>query len=96
MYRYALVVGARSRREVEAYLPDGYEVIAEVGSDYAIRAFREIGPGDQPERVVFVIRGEDFAGWTLDAYVIPRLGSGLINATEIDLSHPVMKCVPLV
>ena len=35
-----------------------------------------------------VIGGRDVAGWTLDAYVIPRLASGLYFATEIDLSHP--------
>lgn len=30
-----------------------------------------------------VITGEDNAGWTLDDYVIPRLGSGLICAREV-------------
>ena len=30
-----------------------------------------------------VIAGEDDHGWTLDDYVIPRLGSGLIAATEV-------------
>jgi hypothetical protein len=30
-----------------------------------------------------VIHGKDNAGWTLDDYVIPRLASGLIVATEI-------------
>ena len=30
-----------------------------------------------------IISGIDRAGWTLDGYVIPRLGSGLIVATEI-------------
>lgn len=29
------------------------------------------------------IEGTDNAGWTLDGYVIPRLGSGLIFAEEI-------------
>lgn len=28
------------------------------------------------------ISGHDSAGWTLDGYVIPRLASGLIFATE--------------
>ena len=32
---------------------------------------------------VVVIEGEDVAGWTLDDYVIPRLASGLIFATEV-------------
>ncbi len=31
----------------------------------------------------FLIRGYDNAGWTLDGYVIPRLQSGLIAATEV-------------
>ena len=30
-----------------------------------------------------VIQGSDMAGWTLDGYVIPRLGSGLIGCKEI-------------
>ncbi len=38
-----------------------------------------------------VIGGRDAAGWTLHAYVIPRLASGLYFSTEIDLSHPIMK-----
>jgi hypothetical protein len=37
-----------------------------------------------------VIGGRDRAGWTLDAYVIPRLASALYFTSEIDLSHPVM------
>lgn len=44
---------------------------------------------------VFVIGGRDEAGWTLDGYVIPRCASGLIWVEEIDLSHPVMKEVPV-
>jgi hypothetical protein len=30
-----------------------------------------------------IVAGEDKAGWTMDGYVIPRLGSGLIYAGEI-------------
>jgi hypothetical protein len=30
-----------------------------------------------------VISGKDSAGWTLDGYVIPRLGSGMIVAVEV-------------
>lgn len=44
------------------------------GTDYEI-----IGRMDD----VFIIAGEDVAGWTLDDYVIPRLASGLIFAEEI-------------
>ena len=32
---------------------------------------------------VVVIVGKDDHGWTLDGYVIPRLGSGLIVAKEV-------------
>lgn len=42
-----------------------------------------------------VIGGRDAVGWTLDAYVIPRLASGLYFATEVDLSHPVFKQLPV-
>ena len=38
-----------------------------------------------------VIGGHDAAGWTLDAYVIPRLTSGLYFPTEIDQSHSALK-----
>ncbi len=30
-----------------------------------------------------VIEGHDFAGWTLDGYVLPRLASGLHFAEEV-------------
>lgn len=32
-----------------------------------------------------LIGGTDNHGWTLDAYVIPRLGSGMMIATEVHL-----------
>lgn len=41
-----------------------------------------------------VIQGTDNAGWTFDAYVAPRLGSGLMRAVEVDLSHPALKEIP--
>lgn len=69
--RYAVVRGHRSRREVEAYLPDNYEVVSE--------HLAEPRPNG---RTNIVIGGEDVAGWTLDGYIIPRLGSGLISAKE--------------
>lgn len=31
-----------------------------------------------------LISGRDHAGWTLEGYVIPRLGSGLIPCVEIE------------
>lgn len=30
-----------------------------------------------------LIQGEDYAGWTLDGYVLPRLASGFIFGREI-------------
>lgn len=78
MKRYAIVKNARDRKELEAYLPDNYKVVYEY---IGARYFEDDGrPLD--------------AGWTLDGYVIPRLGSGLIWAKEIDLSHPIMKQIP--
>ena len=66
MIRYALVTNADSRRQAEAYLPSNFEVI-----------FEKLVPADRVEssrrmKRVFVIAGEDNAGWTLDGYVIPR------------------------
>jgi len=37
----------------------------------------------QDEAGVTLIEGTDDAGWTLDGYVIPRLASGMIFATEV-------------
>lgn len=85
MIRYAIVGGARTRREAEAYLPDNYRIIHETTEHELAR----------PDRPVFVIEGQDEAGWTLDDYVIPRYGSGSIGCKEIDLSDPIMKEVPM-
>jgi hypothetical protein len=84
--RYAIVTHARDRKQLEAYLPENYEVIWQ----------GDVEPYDGATWTTtgWVIAGRDAAGWTLDGYVIPRLGSGLIRAREIDLSHPVMKQVP--
>jgi len=67
MIRSALVTGARSTAEVEAYLPDNYKVVFGV-------VLGEEG---------VIIEGEDIAGWTLEDYVIPRLASGLLWAREV-------------
>jgi hypothetical protein len=52
---------------VQQYLPTNYSARLETHANPAY----------------IVIEGEDDHGWTLDGYVIPRLGSGLIVATEI-------------
>jgi hypothetical protein len=90
MKRYALVSLKRDSAEVVSrYLPANYKVIGTVDQADATDKFDfTYGP-------VAIIKGEDNAGWTLDDYVIPRLGSGLIVAREIDLSHPVMKKIPV-
>lgn len=87
MQRYAMVQGDRVVAETVAqYLPKNYRVVWH-------------GPfpnGIDKEVPTVVIQGEDDHGWRLDTYVLPRLGSGGMNAKEIDLSHPVMKHVPVV
>jgi hypothetical protein len=67
--RFAFVSGARRREEVAAYLPE--------------RTWAVLGEGVKDGRTFYVIGGYDDAGWTLDGYVIPRLGSGLIGAREV-------------
>lgn len=69
--RYAMVYGARHVGEVEAYMPDNYRVVQSAMSS------------DARPRLEVLIAGEDAAGWTLDGYVIPRLGSGMMPAVEI-------------
>ena len=56
MTRKALVKNARSLREVEACLPNNYQVERQVAQQ----------SGNDP--VMFIITGEDVAGWTLDGY----------------------------
>lgn len=91
--RYAIVRGARDIDEVIAYLPANYSV-----EGTAIERTEQFSSvhGDglaKSDRRVYVVGGRDDSGWTLDAYVLPRLASGNITAEEIDLSHPVMKAI---
>ena len=55
---------------VEAYLPRGYHVVA--GSEHKFAGAWRV-----------IIEGEDYAGWTLEGYVLPRLASGLYFGKEI-------------
>ena len=66
--RYAKVVNAQSDRQLAAYLPDNYKQVGDENELYF-----------DGERF---IEGKDVSGWTLDGYVIPRLASGNIIATE--------------
>jgi hypothetical protein len=86
MKRYAIIKNASSMKQLDAYLPGNYEIVAEVPA-------WQYDHNSKPQPV-HVIAGEDNAGWTLDGYVLPRLASGLIWGEEIDLSHPVMNEVP--
>ena len=74
--RVAVVLDdAISEEHVQNYLPVGYT------------AKIEYLPGNQAgltsSAMRIVIRGYDIAGWTLGDYVIPRLASGMIVATEV-------------
>lgn len=91
MKRYALVKKYGKRSTVEAYLPENYEVIYE-GIEKP-PWYRPAPEGAVPEWVL-VLKGEDVSGWTLDAYVMPRMRQWGMTVEEIDLSHPVMKQVP--
>ena len=73
--RVAVVLDdAISEEHVQNYLPQGYNAkIEHVG--------KELHESRRSLRIV--IRGYDIAGWTLDDYVIPRLASGMIVATEV-------------
>lgn len=86
MIRYALVSAHNtSRSTIERYLPDNYKVLGELEYE---------GDDRMMAGSCVIVGGHDNAGWTMDDYVIPRLASGLITATEIQLSHPAMKRVP--
>lgn len=72
--RYLEVRGAGSSLDeaaarVAQYLPANYEV---AGSFH-----------DPDGRPVVQVEGNDVAGWTVEDYVAPRLGSGLMAATEV-------------
>jgi hypothetical protein len=88
MKRYALAsLRMATSEQVARYLPENYRVVAYVPHDSEAPDICSYG-------ACVLIEGRDRAGWTLDAYVLPRLSSGLIEAQEIDLSHPVLKTIP--
>ena len=69
-YRYARVLDddVKTLGKVRAYLPSNYTA-------------RRIPVGFTDYAIL--IEGCDDHGWTLEGYVIPRLASGLIVATEV-------------
>lgn len=73
--RYAIVQGRDLTQEaLERYLPSNYHVVEEM-------------PTPNTRTKAYMIAGEDNAGWTMAAYVIPRLASGLIGCTEVEAPH---------
>jgi hypothetical protein len=66
--RFAIINNETSIDRVRAYLPSNYSARLSQWKD---------------QGTLILIEGVDNAGWTLDGYVIPRLGSGLIFATEV-------------
>jgi len=92
MKRYAIVTLTWERDNPEPYMPGNYKVLHIMPYDEAQSL--EGSPPTRPSWRAAVIGGEDNAGWTLDDYVLPRLASGGMFGSEIDLSHPVMKVVP--
>jgi len=72
--RYAQVIVpgndyVAAKETIARYLPGNYEVT---------------GSAVMSKEIMVEIAGEDFAGWTLDDYVIPRLASGLYFAKEVE------------
>lgn len=92
MKRYALIIAPATT--VANYLPSNYVVKAELQPEQLVGIDDERFGTLLTTRTVTVIEGRDNAGWTLDAYVLPRLSSGLYAGREIDLSHDVMKVIP--
>jgi hypothetical protein len=79
--RFALVSVHRDSVEtIQRYLPHNYVV------NTAIRT-----PITDPVTGLpcVLVEGRDDAGWTMDGYVIPRLGSGLIGAREVSADEAV-------
>lgn len=62
---------------VARYLPDNYEVTGILPVD----------PGAYGEGPSVIVTGEDYAGWTAEDYVLPRLASGLIIGRVSDVNY---------
>ena len=65
---------------VTASLKSDADNLARAVAAYLPSNYRVVGPTEGG----LLICGEDNAGWTLDAYVIPRLGSGMFACTEME------------
>lgn len=70
-FKVAKVTTPRSTlSEIQAYMPSNYTAFVHENQTY----------GDSE----IIIVGADSAGWTMQGYVLPRLGSGLHNAVELE------------
>jgi hypothetical protein len=58
----------------------GYNLTEETVTAYLPSNYKVMGTNKDGGIVIF---GEDNLGWTLDGYVIPRLGSGGYGAKEV-------------
>jgi hypothetical protein len=85
--RVAIVTGgADSLDQVQRYMPSNYQartVFAQTSGKFLDEGF----PQGVYAHVILIV-GHDVAGWTMDDYVLPRLASGLIFATEITDGEP--------
>ena len=85
MKRYALVsLAGTTLSAIERHLPDHYQVLALLADP----------PDPCPAYPVVVVHGRDQKESTLHQHVLPALAAAGISASEIDLSHPVMKQIP--
>lgn len=87
MKRYGIVGGLSVTAEKVAAILSAWSI-------YLPSNYKVIWSGTYHGDNVVVIEGIDDHGWTMDRYIIPRLGSEMMHCTEIDLSHPVMKEIP--
>lgn len=95
LMRYAIVRGLGVNKEkVAAYLPKGYRVLWEGTCTWHPNYLGVWTEYPNLDRECVVIGGRDGGGFTLDRYVIPRLGSGMMRCDECGLDHPVMKNIP--
>jgi len=68
------VISSENYTEVSRYLPMNYRII---------HVIKYTPAKDKTFPDCMLIAGNDNAGWTLDGYVLPRLGSGMIHGEEI-------------
>jgi hypothetical protein len=68
--RYLAVFG--NPGQVEAYLPGRWRIDGHVTTNL-----------DGRPMVTTLVSGADYAGWTVEEYLVPRLASGLYTSVEV-------------